>query len=335
MRITQKERKLLWFTISEISEIADSDGAILSFDSLAKTFHSRYGNKVTIQEMINGIEYFNFISEQEVLTKGFSTFGVGGATIETRFSKRGVLQYAQVLKNYQDSLSEDFFFQVFSYEREIGDFLNPQEEEEINWLPTVQRADDLFRQGLFDRSLELLDGKLQEYPNFPILWKARGFVQYGVAQNDAIIKSFVRALDIGEDDYTVYAEIGNLLNGIRKYDIAEKSLTAAIQLKKRIISYRVTDDANRYKFRFFKTQVPFDDILLNSAMSRCGLTNFDGALNDCSQAEKINPNSPAVHFSRGVIQHAQGKPTDALASIKKSASLGFLPAQEALKQISR
>jgi hypothetical protein len=59
--------------------------------------------------MVNGIEYFNIICEQEVLTEGLSTFGIGGATIETLVSKGGVLRYAQVLKKYQDSLSEDFF----------------------------------------------------------------------------------------------------------------------------------------------------------------------------------------------------------------------------------
>jgi tetratricopeptide (TPR) repeat protein len=217
----------------------------------------------------------------------------------------------------------------------VGDFLNPQEEEETNWLPALERADELFQKGLFQKSFELVDGTIREYQNFPILWKARGFIQYGGEQNDTIVKSFVRALDIGDDDYTIYAELGNLLNGIGKYDVAEKSLTAAIQLKNRIISYGVTDDENRYKFRFLKTQVPLDGILLNRAMSRCGLANFDGALKDCSLAEKIDSHNPAIYFSRGVIQHSQGKLSEAVPLFKKSASLGFVPAQEVLKQISK
>jgi tetratricopeptide (TPR) repeat protein len=140
----------------------------------------------------------------------------------------------------------------------------------------------------------------------------RGIALRSEHRNDEAVSDFSRAIELKSDNALAYNNRGVIYYNEKRNDKAVNDLNKAIELK--------PDYAEAYNNR---GNVFYD------------AKKYDEAIRDYSKAIKLHPGDAGAYFNRAHAEFDSGKENDAITDLKRSASLGFQPAADVLRQINK
>jgi tetratricopeptide (TPR) repeat protein len=140
----------------------------------------------------------------------------------------------------------------------------------------------------------------------------RGIALRSEHRNDEAVSDFSRAIELKPDNALAYNNRGVIYYNEKRNDKAVNDLNKAIELK--------PDYAEAYNNR---GNVFYD------------AKKYDEAIRDYSKAIKLHPGDAGAYFNRAHAEFDSGKENDAITDLKRSASLGFQPAADVLRQINK
>jgi protein O-GlcNAc transferase len=187
-------------------------------------------------------------------------------------------------------------------------------------MPSQDRLNalaDLYHQRRFHETERAAYALIETFPNVAILYNILGLAKAGLAQYDAAITCYRRALELAPGFFETLSNIGDALKQKGDLDGAIDSFKQALKIKPdQVVLYRYIGKAQIEKGAFDQAIEALQTALrlwpdfgqLHSVLGTAflGKGDWQSAINSCQKALKTDPSNPRVLYNMGSAQHRLG-----------------------------
>jgi tetratricopeptide (TPR) repeat protein len=132
----------------------------------------------------------------------------------------------------------------------------------------------------YQKAFESFDEATKINPKFYQAWRGRGvLLSETLNKPEEALKSFDKAIDINNQDFTLHLFRGNVLRELKRNEDAVTAYTKAIEL----------NPNHPWSYN-------------NRGIARSNLKDYKGAIEDYDKAIKINPNDALAYYNRGTTR---------------------------------
>lgn len=238
------------------------------------------------------------------------------------------------------------------YTAALADFNNvliryPSHTRSLNW-----RAEAYNSVGMYTLAIADMDALIELHdPNFDSLaYGDRGLYKQNKGDNEGAIKDYEKAISLAPNRALNYANLGELLCNIKRYEEGIAALSKAIQLAPDV-EYNYVERGDQYAAAGNDSAaIPDYDvayklsatnanrcayILSNRAMCKYRLNDYAGAIRDFNIISSVYGNYKELNYYRGLAKIALGNKTQGCADLKEAKNLKMKEAKEAIKKNCR
>ena len=161
----------------------------------------------------------------------------------------------------------------------------------------------------YDKALENYDIEIARYPNEAFAYEERAVVKSISEDYEGAFDDYKKAIELDSNNDQAYSNRGHMLITLKRYDEAINDLKKSIQI------------------------APSETAFANLGLAHYLVDSNKLAIDDYTNALKLDPNDGESLYLRGVSYNKINMPNEACADFKRSLSLGYKTCQEMIDEL--